>query len=722
MLSSDYVKRLLSEMTLEEKIGQLQQISGDFFGDDGSSVTGPLSSYQVSKKQLNNVGSVLGISGADNVIKIQKEYLTNNRLHIPLVFMADIIHGYKTIFPIPLALGASWNPELVKKVAAASAAEAAAAGIDVTFSPMADLVRDPRWGRVMESTGEDPYLNGMLAESFVDGYQGELPIDQTHVGATVKHFAAYGAPEAGREYNTVDMSEWRFREQYLPAYQKAVEAKALLVMTSFNILFGVPATGNNHLMRQILRKELGFSGVLISDWNAINEMIDHGVANDASQAAAKAIKAGTDIDMMSFAFLGSLEKLAATNVEIKRLIDESATRVLQLKETLGLFEDPYRGISAEKEATVVLSKKHLDLAKKAAEESIVLLKNRQRILPVNSEKSIALIGAKADTGDLLGNWSWKGDVSTTRTIRAAMATHFSNLAFENGYSFDPSDNETDLKKKAIALAKKQDVIIYVAGLTASQSGEASSMTDIRLPKMQLDLLTELAKLRKPIVTIVITGRPLDLTVVDQLSDAVLLAWFPGTSGAAAITDILSGLVNPSGKLSMTFPRSVGQVPIYYNHYNTGRPVTTSPSDKDNIYLSKYIDSSNDPLYPFGFGLSYANFTLKGLKLSNKVFGAGETITASVNVKNDSKITGTTTLQWYIHDLTADVVRPIKELKHFQRIQLAAGSEKTAYFKISTQELSYIHSDLTRSSDEGFFNLLVGFSSETQLETTFLFKN
>ncbi|MFT8813570.1 glycoside hydrolase family 3 N-terminal domain-containing protein [Oenococcus sp.] len=721
-MQSNYVKQLLSKMTLQEKIGQLQQIAGDFFGDDGSPITGPLSTYKVSKTQLYNIGSVLGVSGAENVLKIQREYLKNNRLHIPLIFMADIIHGYKTIFPIPLALGSTWDPELVKRVAQASAAEASASGIDVTFSPMVDLVHDPRWGRVMESTGEDPYLNSLFAKSFVDGYQGNLPVDEKHVAATVKHFAAYGAPEAGREYNTVDMSEWRFREQYLPAYQKAIESKALLVMTSFNILFGIPATGNKYLMRHILRRELGFNGVLISDWNAINEMISHGVASDSEEAAEKAIQAGTDIDMMSFAFLGSLEKLAMKNEEVKKLIDEAAARVLNLKDALGLFDDPYRGVDAAKERQIVLSQENLGLAKKAAEEATVLLKNQHQSLPLDSNKAIALIGSKANTGDLLGNWSWKGDPASTQTIKSALEDHFDNILFEAGYDMVSAENNLSLNEQAISSAKKQDVILYVAGLSASQSGEASSMTDISLPKEQLDLLRKLSKLHKPIITIVITGRPLDLTEVDRLSDAILLPWFPGTAGALAIADIVSGKTNPTGRLSMTFPKSVGQIPIYYNYYNTGRPLTGTLEDRNNIYLSKYIDSSNDPLYPFGFGLSYSNYTLKDLRLSKKEFTADESITASVTVKNNSKISGTATVQWYIHDLVGEVVRPVKELKHFQRVQLGAGAEETVTFTVSKQDLSYVHADFTRVSDAGSFKLLVGFSSQTELETSFLFKN
>ncbi|WP_186414867.1 glycoside hydrolase family 3 C-terminal domain-containing protein, partial [Oenococcus oeni] len=525
-----------------------------------------------------------------------------------------------------------------------------------------------------------------------------------------------------REYNTVDMSEWRFREQYLPAYQKAIESKALLVMTSFNILFGIPATGNNYLMRKILRKELGFNGVLISDWNAINEMISHGVASGSEEAAEKAIQAGTDIDMMSFAFLGSLEKLAIKNEEVRNLIDEATTRVLSLKETLGLFDDPYRGVETAKEQQIVLSQENLLLAKKAAEEATVLLKNEHKLLPLDSNNTIALIGSKANTGDLLGNWSWKGDPVSTQTIKSALEDNFDNILFETGYDIKLGENNLSLNEQALSSAKKQDVILYVAGLSSSQSGEASSMTNISLPKAQLDLLRKLSKLHKPIITIVITGRPLDLTEVDHLSDAILLPWFPGTAGALAIADIVSGKTNPTGRLSMTFPKSVGQIPIYYNHYNTGRPLTETLEDRNNAYLSKYIDSSNDPLYPFGFGLSYSDYNLKNLQLSKKEFTVDESITASVMVENNSKIAGTATVQWYIRDLVGEVVRPVKELKHFQRVQLGAAAKETVFFTISKGDLTYVHSDFTQSSDAGIFKLFVGFSSQTELETSFLFKN
>jgi beta-glucosidase len=705
---SKNIQDLMKQMTIEEKIGQLLQLSADFFQGDNVAITGPLKEAHLGEAALYSAGSVLGISGAKTVRQVQNNYLKHSRLGIPLLFMADVVHGYKTIFPIPLALGASFDPQVMKTASTIAAKESAAGGIHITFAPMVDLVRDPRWGRVMESTGEDPYLNSVMAKAAVNGFQGTLPLDQEHIAACVKHFAAYGAPEAGREYNTVDISEWRFREQYLPAYAAAIEAQALLVMTSFNTLFGVPATVNQHLMRDILRNELQFHGVLISDWDAIGEIIHHGVAGDLQHAADLALKAGVDIDMMSFAYAKYLTKAAVLDTQIEQLINESAQRILILKEQLGLFNDPYRGLSDKRETEVTLTSKNLAAAQAAAEQSMVLLKNNHHTLPLNSATAISLVGPAADTGDILGSWSWQGDPEKTETIAAALAKQFSNLTVTPGTQY----HHLQLSKldDAVNASRQQEAIIAVLGLPASESGEATSVTDIKLPTEQLMLLRRLAKLNKPLITIVITGRPLDLTEVDALSDAVLLAWFPGSRGGAAIANVLSGKVDPSGRLPMTFPRNVGQVPIYYNAYNTGRPIAGTPADDENKYLSKYIDSANSPLYPFGFGLSYGDFTISDWTLSPQSVSPDQPLMVQATIHNAGNHAGTTVVQLYTHQTIGETVQPVKQLQAFKKISLAADQTQTITLTVPYDQLSTIHADLHRATDQGNYTAMLGFDS------------
>ncbi|MCH4057976.1 MAG: beta-glucosidase BglX [Lactobacillaceae bacterium] len=707
-MNSQKINDLMQQMTTEEKIGQLIQLSADFFQDGQAVITGPMKSTNMTLDTVYTVGSVLGISGAKQVRKIQHDYLQNSRLKIPLLFMADVVHGYQTIFPIPLALGASFNPETMKTAAKVAAQESAAGGVHVTFAPMVDLVRDPRWGRVMESTGEDPYLNSVMADASVRGFQGDK-LDDRHVAACVKHFAAYGAPEAGREYNTVDLSEWRFKEQYLPAYQAAIDAQALLVMTSFNTLFGVPATANQHLMRDILRQELKFDGVLISDWDAIAELIHHSVAGDLAGAADIALKAGVDIDMMAFAYAKYLNKAANLDEKTARLIDESVRRVLELKDKLGLFTDPYRGVSEEREQNEIKTAANLADAQKAAEESIVLLKNQHQILPLTTDAKVALVGPAADTGDLLGSWSWQGKTTETATIKEVLSTTISNLDYAKGCDYHAlNQHEIEL---AIAKARQQDVIVAVLGLPSSESGEATSLTNIKIPEEQLVLLRQLAQLNKPIVTVIVAGRPLDLTEVAALSDAIVYAWFPGSKGASAINNVLLGRVNPSGKLPMSFPRSVGQIPIYYNHYQTGRPITNTPADDENKYQSKYIDEANSPLYPFGYGLSYAKLSIESVTVVNTEIHANASILCQVTLKNASNITARTVIETYIHQQVAETVRPVKMLVDFEKISIAANTTQTIEVEVPCSRLATVHSDLRKYVDPGQYTLMIGFDSE-----------
>ena len=706
---SSLVKKLMAKMTYKEKVGQLIQLTGDFFDNSNASITGPLlEANNLTTEEKYLVGSVLGVAGAERVRQIQKDYMEKSRLKIPLLFMADIVHGYKTISPIPLAMSGSFNPDLVKKSSRIAAEESSAGGVNLTFAPMVDLVRDPRWGRVMESFGEDPMLSSRMTEASVEGFQGSFDdngkVSNNRVAACIKHFAGYGAPEGGREYNTVDMSEWRFREQYLPSYAQGAKSQALSFMTSFNTVFGIPATANKHLMQDILRKELGFNGVLISDWDAIGELINHGVAKDKEDATRLALEAGVDVDMMSFSYLKFLKN---QENKYQKEIDQAVERVLTLKEKLGLFDDPYRGISDQRETETILSTEKIETAQKMAEESIVMLKNDHNALPLKKEK-IALIGPCANTGDLLGSWSWMGDPKSTETIFEAMKKQYVDFDYEKGSDYRSFN--FDHLHKAIEMGRKADKIVCVLGLPAKESGEATSLTRIGIPEEQLTLLRKLAELNKPIITVIIAGRPLDLTEVSSLSDSILYAWFPGTKGACAIVNILLGQINPSAKLPMSFPRNVGQIPIYYNSYKTGRPLLED-SDPNNIYLSKYVDEKNDALYPFGYGLSYSNFKIKSISISNNILTEDKPVKVEVVVENTSDIKGKFVLQLYYHQIVSETVVPVKQLLDFTKRDLGGREEIKCSFMINKSGLSHVHSNLERYTDDGEYEIMVGFDSK-----------
>lgn len=706
---SNLVSELLAKMTTEEKIGQLIQLTGDFFQDGKAAITGPINELAHLKLQtVYSVGSVLGVSGAADVRRIQENYLANNRLKIPLLFMADVVHGYQTIFPIPLGLGASFDPTVMETASGIAAKESVAAGLHVTFAPMVDLVRDPRWGRVMESTGEDSYLNSVMAQAAVKGFQGDSPWDEKHLAASVKHFAAYGAPEAGREYNTVDMSEWRFREQYLPAYSAAINAQAMLVMTSFNTLFGVPATQNQHLLRDILRDELGFHGVVITDWNAIEELVHHGTVRDLKDAAQKALAAGVDIDMMAFAYAEFLNKAVELEPGVLKLIDESAQRILELKETMGLFADPYRGLDESKEKDPEFIRDNLVQAQKAAEESLVLVKNHRRTLPLSQRQKLAVIGPVAQTGDLLGSWSWKGDVETTQSIADALVDTFSEIVTAPGCGYH-SFNKQQVEQAKL-LASDADVIVAAIGLPSSESGEATSITDISIPAEQIALLKELKTLNKPLISVVITGRPLLLKEVHTLSDAVLIGWFPGSKGAQAIANILSGKVEPSGRLPMTFPLNLGQVPLYYNAYSTGRPIEVGQKNGEYKYVTKYVDSSNEPLYPFGFGLGYGKILLTDMTMVSNSLKMNDQLILDVTLTNDSPRDSKTVLQCYTHQKVGETVRPLKELKWFKKVTVEKQSSLKIQVNIPVARLASVHQDFSTKVDVGDYQVMVGFDS------------
>ncbi|GLX67270.1 beta-glucosidase [Paenibacillus glycanilyticus] len=697
---------LLEKMTLEEKIFQLMQLTPNFLSEDDANLTGPLAWMGVTENMASNVGSVLSAVGAKETIALQKQYMENSRLGIPLLLMADIIHGYRTIFPVTLAIGSTWDMELAEKSAAIAAKESAVTGIHVTFAPMVDLVRDPRWGRVMESTGEDPYLNSEYARAFVRGFQGDdLAGDMDRIAACVKHFAAYGAAEGGRDYNTVNMSERQLRETYLPAYKAALEEGCEMVMTAFNTVDGIPATGNKWLMRNLLREEWGFDGMLISDWGAVSEMIPHGVAADGAEAAKKAIEAGVDMEMMTSNYANHLKDLVeAGEVDIK-LIDESVLRILKLKDKLGLFENPYRAASEEREKEVLLCDEHRAAAREIAAKSFVLLKNEEQVLPLRVGQKLALIGPFAQNGDILGPWSIWGKQEEAAQVYAGLSARAGEDAVIVARGCDIEFATEEQLQEAIAAAKQSDVIVLALGESSEMSGEAGSRGDIRLPQAQLDLIQKLKPLGKPMVVVLFNGRPLDLHGVLEETDGLLEVWFPGTEGGHAIADVLFGDVNPSGRLTMSFPYSVGQVPVYYNNYNTGRPLT--PQNANERYVSKYLDMPNAPLLPFGYGLSYTTFSYSDASLSTAVLNAEDTLQVSVNVTNTGATVGEEVVQLYVRDVAGEVVRPLKELKGFRKIKLQPGETKTVTFDITEEQLRYYHADLQHKSDAGEFHVFAG---------------
>ena len=860
-MTSQRISQLVKEMTLEEKAAQLLQLAATFYEDGDGQITGPMESLGIGETEVNYAGSVLGISDPEKIIQIQQAYLAGNRLGIPLLFMADIIHGFKTIFPIPLAMGSSWDLELAERSAEVAAREAAVSGLHVTFAPMADLVRDPRWGRVMESTGEDPYLNALFARAMVRGFQGE---DLTHevdrVAACVKHFAAYGLAEGGRDYNTVDLSERSLREYYLPAYKAALEEDCEMVMTSFNTIDSIPASGNRKLMRDLLRGEWGFDGVLISDWGAIGELIPHGVAEDEREAALKAVIAGVDIEMMTPAYVHHIPQLVAEGLVDEALVDEAVTRILELKEKLGLFDNPLRGADPEAAREVVYCDEHRRIAQELAAKSCVLLKNEgvlplrreqkiavigpfadllrgewgfdgvlisdwgaigeliphgvaedereaalkaviagvdiemmtpayvhhipqlvaeglvdealvdeavtrilelkeklglfdnplrgadpeaarevvycdehrriaqelaakscvllknEGVLPLRREQKIAVIGPFAQSGDILGSWSWAGSRETAVQLGTAMQklAGADQIALAEGSDI-MCISEQQLQQ-AQAAAQEADVIVLALGEASAMSGEASSRSDIQLPKAQLELIQGMKRLGKPLAVVLFNGRPLDLHGVIDQADAVLEAWFPGSEGGAAIADLLYGGVNPSGKLTMSFPYAVGQVPVYYNHYNTGRPKPAE--DTDEQYVSKYLDIPNAPLLPFGYGLSYTTFEYGSLELSSEKMTSEAAIKVSIEVRNIGEVTGIETVQLYVRDISGEVVRPMKELKDFRKIELAPGEAAQVVFELGEEQLRYYHSDLSFTSDAGKFEVFVGPNSRDTRQAGF----
>ena len=729
---------LLEDMSLQEKIDQLLQLTADFYGKtDRDVVTGPASELGISMEDIDLAGSVLNGTGAKALMQIQDAYMDRHPHHIPLLFMMDVIHGYRTIFPAPIAQGASFDPEMSKRAASVAAREASAAGIHVVFSPMVDLVRDPRWGRVMESTGEDPYLNSRFAAAQIHGFQGDDMKEDGKVCGCIKHFAGYGGAEAGREYNTVQVSEHTFREYYLPSYEAGIKAGAGMVMTSFNTVNDIPATINQKLMRQMLREEMGFDGVLISDYAAILETVAHGASSDKKDAAYKALLAGVDIDMMTGCYAGELAKLVKEGTIPESLIDESVLRILQLKNQLGLFEHPHKDADPEKEARYILCPEHRALAREAAAASCVLLKN-DKVLPIRPSQKVAFIGPYIDNYEICSSWAVTGHPEDSVTIRQAAKELLpdSDLTFCHGTSLLPRDHVfagfaepnraeefyadvfADPEKAladAVAAAKAADVVILCLGEHYLQTGEATSRTELSLPENQMELFCAVRTANPNVAVVLFNGRPLLLDKLSRDAAAILEAWFPGTEGGHAILDLLTGTKNPSGKLPMTFPRNMGQIPIYYNHFSTGRPLTGTDPQR---FVSKYTDAPNTPLFPFGYGLSYTEFSYSDVSLSSDSLTSEDSITASVQLKNTGACTGTEVVQLYIQDVAASTVRPVRELKGFTRITLTPGETQTVSFRISEAELAFHRADGSYGTEPGAFRVWIGGSSATENGTGF----
>lgn len=737
-MTDQELHRLLEDMSLQEKIDQLLQLTADFYGKtDRDVVTGPASELGISMEDIDLAGSVLNGTGAKALMQIQDAYMDRHPHHIPLLFMMDVIHGYRTIFPAPIAQGASFDPEMSKRVASVAAREASAAGIHVVFSPMVDLVRDPRWGRVMESTGEDPYLNSRFAAAQIHGFQGDDMKEDGKVCGCIKHFAGYGGAEAGREYNTVQVSEHTFREYYLPSYEAGIKAGAGMVMTSFNTVNDIPATINQKLMRQILREEMGFDGVLISDYAAILETVAHGASSDKKDAAYKALLAGVDIDMMTGCYAGELAKFVKEGTIPESLIDESVLRILQLKNQLGLFEHPHKNADPEKEARYILCPEHRALAREAAAASCVLLKN-DKVLPIRPSQKVAFIGPYIDNYEICSSWAVTGHPEDSVTIRQAAKELLpdSDLTFCHGTSLLPRDYVfagfaepnraeefyadvfADPEKAladAVAAAKAADVVILCLGEHYIQTGEATSRTELSLPENQMELFCAVRAANPNVAVVLFNGRPLLLDELSRDAAAILEAWFPGTEGGHAILDLLTGTKNPSGKLPMTFPRNMGQIPIYYNHFSTGRPLAGTDPQR---FVSKYTDAPNTPLFPFGYGLSYTEFSYSDVSLSSDSLTSEDSITASVQLKNTGACTGTEVVQLYIQDVAASTVRPVRELKGFTRITLTPGETQTVSFRISEAELAFHRADGSYGTEPGAFRVWIGGSSATENGTGF----
>ena len=698
-----YIDSLISVMTLEEKIGQMTLYTS------GWDTTGPsLNPRYLDELKAGRVGALFNAHTVAYNRDLQRMAVEETRLGIPLLFGYDVIHGHRTIFPIPLAESCTWDPGLVMKTARLSAKEATASGLNWTFNPMVDIARDPRWGRIAEGSGEDPYLGGLIGAARVKGYQGDDLKDPFTMLACVKHFAAYGAAQAGRDYHTVDISDRVLREVYLPPFKATLDAEVASVMTSFNEVDGIPASGSHYLLTQILKDEWGFEGFVVTDYTSINEMIPHGVAADGKEAALLAFQAGVDMDMQGGLFNAHLETLVKSGHIEEKDIDKSVKKILIMKERLGLFDDPYLYLDEQREKEVLFSEELMQHSLEAARHSIVLLKNEsvngQQVLPLDRNiRNIAVIGPLGDNKqDLLGTWHASGDASKVVTLLEGIrkVVPDAKVTFEEGTGFYSGDKSGF--PQAIRVARVADVVILAIGENFRQSGEAASRASLGLPGDQQALVDEIMNLNKPTVAVVMAGRPLTMVSLHQQVPAILNAWHLGTMAGQAIADVLFGLHNPSGKLTATFPRSVGQIPIYYSMKNTGRPF-----DAENKYTSKYLDESNEPLYPFGFGLSYTTFEYGDPELSTSEITMKDSLTVKVSIKNAGPVEGTEVVQLYIKDLVGSVTPPVKALKGFEKITIKPGASTTVQFTLTAADLAYYTKDMSFTAEPGQFEVHTG---------------
>lgn len=721
-----FIDDLMSKMTTEEKIGQLNLPSA------GDITTGQAKSSDIASKiKQGLVGGLFNIKGVDKIREVQRVAAEESRLKIPLIFGMDVIHGYETVFPIPLGLAATWDMKAIEQSARIAAIEASADGIFWTFSPMVDVSRDARWGRVSEGNGEDPFLGGAIAKAMVRGYQGDNTYsDNTHIMACVKHYALYGAGEAGRDYNTVDMSRIRMMNEYMYPYKAAIEAGVGSVMASFNEVDGVPATANKWLMTDLLRKQWGFDGFVVTDYTGISEMVEHGIG-DLQEVSARALKAGVDMDMVAEGFTGTIAKSLKEGKVSQADIDLACRRILEAKYKLGLFKDPYKYLDSKRAKKEIYTDANRAVARKIASESFVLLKNEGNVLPLKKQGKIAVVGPLANTrSNMPGTWSVAVNLDKPQTVIEAMQAvggknvkvvyaKGSNLTAdakleEHATMFGRSLHRDDRTKEqllneALEASKDADVIVAALGESSEFSGEASSRTNIDIPDVQKELLAELLKTGKPVVLVLFTGRPLTLTWENENVPAILNVWFGGSEAAPAIADVVFGDVNPSGKLVATFPQNVGQIPLFYNHKNTGRPLGEGRWFEK--FRSNYLDVSNEALYPFGYGLSYTQFTYGNVALSSTKLDQNGELTASITVTNSGKYDGKEVVQLYIRDIVGSVTRPVKELKGFEKIELKAGETKTVSFKITPELLKFYNYDLEYVFEPGDFDVMIGGDSQ-----------
>ncbi|HSP88183.1 MAG TPA: glycoside hydrolase family 3 N-terminal domain-containing protein [Ignavibacteriaceae bacterium] len=706
------VDSVLSLMTLDEKIGQLNQLS---YGSGwGPTVKVQVSSEYEEMIKQGKIGSFLNATGAELTYELQKIAVTESRLKIPLIFGLDVIHGFRTTFPVPIAQASSWEPLLAEMSARYQSLEASSAGIHWTFAPMIDIARDPRWGRIVEGSGEDTYLGSLMSAAYVRGYQGDLSSD--NIIACAKHFAAYGNAEGGRDYNTVDISERTLRDIFLPPFKAAVDAGAETFMASFNEINGIPSSGSKFLLTNVLRNEWGFKGFVVSDWNSIGEMINHGYADGLKDAGRISLNAGLDMDMESRSYISHLSDLLKENKIQQNTIDESVKKILRIKFLLGLFDDPFKYCSKERESKNIMNEEVQNAALEVAKRSIVLLKNENNLLPLDKDlKKIAVIGPLAESKeDPLGAWATFGNSEDVVTVVEGLKKYVSEkteILYSKGCEID--SESTDGFDDAIKTANESDLVILCLGERSGMSGEASNRSSLNLPGVQQKLVEEIYKTGRNIVVILMNGRPLSIEWIDKNIPAIVEAWFLGIKSGDALAQVLFGDYSPSGKLPVTFPRTVGQVPIYYNHKSTGRP-----GNENNHYTSRYLDLPLTPLYPFGYGLSYTKFDFSNLKLSSDKISDKDKLTISVKVKNIGDFDGEETVQLYIQDLVGTVTRPVKELKRFEKIFLKQDEEKEVSFTISEEDLRFTGLDNKPISEAGNFKVFVGNNSRDVIESKF----